>query len=390
MSKVFNLYGLPSSGGCDMSDPIGTLQEWAGDQFIRFLILVGIWLLIAGVTVYIIHWVLRKVFERYETNTDEEIKKIIDWPIFILILLYGIVESLTVIEQIPEALWESIYVLYKLVFSIIVIYLVYQVYRSVIIPFAKEYSKSKGTNAYKSFIPLMDIIGGMAVVIIGILWALSYNGVDVMVFVAGLGILGIILGIALQDTISNFFSGLWIMMDQPFEQGDTILYNEQYCEVLRVGFRSTRLYNILGHEYLIVPNNALANRTIVNLNEPDLNLRLEMDIGVEYGSDVARTKEIILEVINDQPSVVLDDYKRKPLVNFKKFGDNSLEFRAWYYVREVLDQWRTAGLIQETIDKRFRDEGIVVAFPQRTVSYMGDRSKEEKDSKPVLARPAGA
>ncbi len=373
-----------------MSDPIGTLQEWAGDQFIRFLILVGIWLLIAGVTVYIIHWVLRKVFERYETNTDEEIKKIIDWPIFILILLYGIVESLTVIEQIPEALWESIYVLYKLVFSIIVIYLVYQVYRSVIIPFAKEYSKSKGTNAYKSFIPLMDIIGGMAVVIIGILWALSYNGVDVMVFVAGLGILGIILGIALQDTISNFFSGLWIMMDQPFEQGDTILYNEQYCEVLRVGFRSTRLYNILGHEYLIVPNNALANRTIVNLNEPDLNLRLEMDIGVEYGSDVARTKEIILEVINDQPSVVLDDYKRKPLVNFKKFGDNSLEFRAWYYVREVLDQWRTAGLIQETIDKRFRDEGIVVAFPQRTVSYMGDRSKEEKDSKPVLARPAGA
>jgi small-conductance mechanosensitive channel len=165
-------------------------------------------------------------------------------------------------------------------------------------------------------------------------------------------------------------------MDQPFAEGDVILYKEEYCKVLRTGFRSTRLYNILKHEYLVVPNNDLANRAIINKNEPDLNLRIEMDVGVEYGSDIARTKEIILEAIKAQPSVVQDDYKRKPVVNFKKFGNDSLEFRAWYYVREVLDQWRTAGLVQEQVDKRFREEGIVVAFPQRTVSYLGDRDKE--------------
>jgi small-conductance mechanosensitive channel len=235
----------------------------------------------------------------------------------------------------------------------------------------------------------LDIVGGMCIVVIGIIWVLAYNGVNVTMYVAGLGVLAIILGIALQDTISNFFSGLWIMMDQPFEQGDTILFEGKYCEVLKVGFRSTRLYNILGHEYLIVPNNSVANQTIVNLNEPDLSLRIEMDIGVEYGSDIATTKEIILAALNETPSVVLDDYERKPLVNFKKFGNDSLEFRAWYYVREVLDQWRTAGLVQETIDKRFREEGIVVAFPQRTVSYVGDRFKEEGKDKPVLVKPAG-
>ncbi len=372
-----------------MSDPVATLQEWAGDQYISFAIQVVIWLVIAVVSVYIIHWVLKRVFKPYGTKTDEEIKKIIDWPVFILILFHGIVESLKVIEQIPDSLYESISALYRLVFSLIAVYLVYKVYRSVIIPFASDRSKKRGSNAHKSFIPLLDIVGGMCIVVIGIIWVLAYNGVNVSVYVAGLGVLAIILGIALQDTISNFFSGLWIMMDQPFEQGDTILFEEKYCEVLKVGFRSTRLYNILGHEYLIVPNNSVANQTIVNLNEPDLSLRIEMDIGVEYGSDIALTKEIILAALNEEPSVVHDDYERKPLVNFKKFGNDSLEFRAWYYVREVLDQWRTAGLVQETIDKRFREQGIVVAFPQRTVSYVGDRFKEEGKDKPVLVKPAG-
>jgi small-conductance mechanosensitive channel len=373
-----------------MSDPIATLQEWAGDQYIEFLILMGLWLLIALVTVFIIHWVLKKVFAPYETNTDEYIKKIIDWPVFFLIIFYGLVESLKVIEDIPDAIWDTIYIVYKLVFSITAVYLSYKVYRSVIIPFAREVSKRKGSNAHKSFIPLMDILGGMAIVVIGILWALQYNGVDVMVFVAGLGILGIILGIGLQDTISNFFSGLWIMMDQPFAEGDTILYNEQYCEVLKVGFRTTRLYNILGHEYLIVPNNDLANRPITNLDEPDLNLRVTLEVGVEYGSPIGKVKEIIMEAIDAQPSVVQDDFERRPVVNFKAFGNDSLEFLSWYYVREVLDQWRTKGLVQEHVDRRFKEEGIVVAFPQRTVSYMGDRSKEEKDSRPVLVKPAGA
>ncbi len=365
------------------------IDEWAGNQYIEFLILMGLWLLIALLVVFLIHWALKKVFAPYETGTDEEIKKILDWPVFILIIFYGLVDSLQVIKDLPDSIHETIYIIYKLVFSVIAIYLTYKIYRSVMIPFAREVSKRKGSNAHKSFIPLMDILGGMAIVVIGILWGLQFNGVDVMVFVAGLGILGIILGIGLQDTISNFFSGLWIMMDQPFAEGDTILYKEQYCEVLKVGFRTTRLYNILNHDYLIVPNNDLANQPITNLVEPDLNLRVTLEVGVEYGSPIGKVKEIIMEAIDAQPSVVQDDFERKPVVNFKEFGDDSLEFLSWYYVREVLDQWRTKGLVQEHVDRRFKEEGIVVAFPQRTVSYMGDRSKEPKDSKPVLVKPAG-
>jgi len=372
-----------------MSDPIATIQEWAGNQYIEFLILMGLWLLIGVLVVVIIHWVLKKVFAPYETNTDEQIRKILDWPVFILILFYGLVDSLMVVDDLPDAIWDTISIIYNLVFSITVIYLSYKIYRSVIIPFAREVSKRRGSNAHKSFIPLMDVLGGMAIVCIGILWGLQYNGVDVMVFVAGLGILGIILGIGLQDTISNFFSGLWIMMDQPFAEGDTILYKEQYCEVLKVGFRTTRLYNILRHDYLIVPNNDLANQPITNLDRPDLNLRVTLEVGVEYGSPIDKVKEIIKEAIDAQPSVVQDDMERRPVVNFKEFGNDSLEFLSWYYVREVLDQWRTKGLVQEYVDRRFKEEGIVVAFPQRTVSYRGDRGKEPSDSKAVLVKPAG-
>jgi small-conductance mechanosensitive channel len=137
----------------------------------------------------------------------------------------------------------------------------------------------------------------------------------------------------------------------------------------------------------VVPNNSLANHTIINKNEPDLNLRITLDVGVEYGSPIEKVKEVIREAIDAQESVVQDDMKRRPVVNFRKFGDNSLEFRAWYYVREVLDQWRTAGLVQEHIDRRFQEEGIVVAFPQRTVSYLGDRAGEKEERSPIKPTP---
>lgn len=360
-----------------MATVADSMNDWIGNQIIEFLILSAIAFGLAALTVFLVNWVGKRLLHGEEEETRDRMAKLLNWPIFILVFSYGTVNALVVLEGIPDWLYMTITVVYRLTFSIVVVFLIYRTYRSIIIPFSKAYAERKGSNASRSFIPLMDIIGGMGIVVFGILWILSFNGVDIYVFVAGMGIIGIILGIALQDTISNFFSGLWIMMDQPFEEDDVIMYNEEYCRVIRTGFRSTRLYNILKHEYLVVPNNDLANRAIVNKNEPDLNLRIEMDVGVEYGSDIDKTKKIILEAIKAQPSIVQDDFKRVPVVNFKKFGNDSLEFRAWYYVREVLDQWRTAGLVQEHIDRRFREEGIVVAFPQRTVSYMGDRGKDE-------------
>lgn len=359
-----------------MATVADSMSGWIGNQIIEFLILSGIALGLALLTVYLVNFIVKRLLKGEAEDTRDRVAKLLNWPIFILVFSYGTVNALVVLDQLPDWMIATITVAYRLTFSIVVVFLIYRTYRSIIIPFSKEFAEKRGSNASKSFIPLMDIIGGMIIVVFGIMWILHYNGVDIMVFVAGLGIIGIILGIALQDTISNFFSGLWIMMDQPFSEGDTIVFEKEYCRVIKTGFRSTRLYNILGHEYLVVPNNMLANRTIYNKNQPDLNLRIELDVGVEYGSDIARTKEIILEAIEVQPSVVTDDYKRRPVVNFKKFGNDSLEFRAWYYVREVLDQWRTAGLVQEHMDRRFREEGIVVAFPQRTVSYRGDRNKE--------------
>lgn len=355
-----------------------SMNDWIGNEIIEYLILLAIAFGLALLTVYLVNWTIKRLLQGEEEETRERVSNLLNWPIFILVFSYGGVNALAVIDQMPDWLFTTISIIYRLTFSIVVVFLIYRTYRSIIIPFSKDFLKKKGSKASRSFVPLMDIIGGMIIVIFGVMWILHYNGVDIMIFVAGMGILGIILGIALQDTISNFFSGLWIMMDQPFSEEDTIQYKGEYCKVLKTGFRSTRLYNILKHEFLVVPNNELANTAIVNLNQPDLNLRIELDVGVEYGSDIAKAKEVILEAIDAQPSIVTDDFKRKPVVNFKKFGDDSLEFRAWYYVREVLDQWRTAGLVQEHMDKRFREEGIVVAFPQRTVSYMGDRGGDDK------------
>ena len=199
---------------------------------------------------------------------------------------------------------------------------------------------------------------------LGILIILSRLGVNITSLVAGLGIGGIAIALAIQNILGDLFSSLSIYFDKPFEIGDFIVVGESKGTVEKIGLKTTRI-RALGGEELVVPNNDLTSARIQNFKKMKLR-RVAFKIGVEYGTDSKKLKkipQIIKEIVK---SVNLIRFDR---VNFESFGNSSLDFEIVYYVKS--NDYNVYVELQEKINfkiiESFKKEGIEFAFPSQTV-----------------------
>ena len=351
------------------------LPEFMDNQYGEFAILLLIWVLIGLAVVLLVRPFIKRLFKSTETDVDDRILKIIDMPVVVFIFFYGFIQSMQVLEDIPDWFRDSLLTLYGFVGSLFVVYIAYKVFKAVFMPLGMEYSKKTETKLDDVLIPLADKLGGGLIIILGMLWILSTLGINVTVFLAGIGIVGLVLAFALQDTLANFFSGIFLLMDRPFKKGDTILVDGDYCRVEKIGLRSSWLYNRFDHDIVIFPNRILANSMIVNLTEPDQKFKVRVGVGVAYGSDLDKVQEIMLEAIEKQPGVITDDPDRKAFVRFQEFGDSSLDFKATGWIHDIFDQWKIAHDARLFIEKRFAEEGIEIPFPQRVIHTVDERPK---------------
>ena len=215
--------------------------------------------------------------------------------------------------------------------------------------------------------PLLDIIGSILIIVFGLTNFLSTFNVEFGVLVAGVGVVGLVIALAAQDTLSNFFSGILLLLDQGFKTGDMIYFNDTYCLIREIGLRSTKIYDIVNHVIIIIPNNALANQNILNLTKPDRYYRLRIEVGVSYDSNPDEVEAALLEVAKENSSIEQDDPTRKPLVRFQNFGDSTLNFALVAWIKNVIKMRQINSDLHHQVFAKLRAEKIVIAFPQRDV-----------------------
>ena len=229
--------------------------------------------------------------------------------------------------------------------------------------------------------PVFRKIGITIIIIGGFIFALHAVGIEVTALLAGAGVAGLVIAFAAQDTLSNFFSGIHLLLDRPFKIGDVIfLETGEYCRIENVGMRSTKLYSIFDHELIILPNNAVANQKIINIVKPDVKIRKKIEVSVAYGSDIDKVKNILNQAAIDHPNVVKEP-GFEPQIRFTNFGDSGLEFLIYLWIDEVMNQWQVLSDVRSDIDRRFRDEHITIPFPQRTVWLNMSKKEKEKAEK---------
>lgn len=200
-----------------------------------------------------------------------------------------------------------------------------------------------------------------AVVLIGFLIALSLLGLNLQHFVVVLGAFGIGIGFGLQDIVNNFLSGLILLFERPIKVGDAVLIDGEYGTVIRIGMRSTVVKN-LDEAELIVPNSQMISQKVTNWTLTNRRVRVVIPVGVAYGSDLEEVLAILTEV-SEQHSLVLKKPKPSPL--FVQFGGSSLDFELRVWISNVDNRLEIKNDLLLAIDRRFREEGIEIPFPQQ-------------------------
>jgi small-conductance mechanosensitive channel len=189
--------------------------------------------------------------------------------------------------------------------------------------------------------------------------------VDVTAWLASAGIIGIAVGFAAKDTLANLFSGIFIVADTPYKLGDFIILSSgERGRVTDIGIRSTRLLTRDDIE-ITVPNAAIGNAKIVNESGgPYEKERVRIAVGVAYGTDVDRLREILIEEAEKSVNLSHDP---EPKVRFMAFGDSALEFQLRGWVDEPVLRGRAIDELNTAIYKRLAHEGIEIPYPQRVV-----------------------
>lgn len=337
------------------------------ESLIWFAILLGIGVIVSRVVVYIIDKYITQLAKKTKTKVDDIILNIVRTPILVILIFAWTVYSLNILDFTGyEWIPEKIQWIYNIIVIVIVFWLLLKIFRNVVIYYGRIYAEKTKTDIDDVLVPVIDKVGSVFIALFALIFLLGYFGVDITMFVMGMGVIGLVIAFAAQDTLSNFFAGIFLMTDRPFKVGDLIVLRDgEVCEVKHVGMRSTRLYNVFEHVMIVLPNNMLANDKIVDLSQPDSRIKDSVSVGVAYGSDVKKVMRILYEIASSHPNVMKGEYE--PVVRFKAFGDSSLDFKIILWIDDLQERYKTLSDIHEEIYKRFEEEGIEIPFPQRTV-----------------------
>jgi len=207
---------------------------------------------------------------------------------------------------------------------------------------------------------------GNAVFIVGILIGLSQLGISLGPLLAGLGIAGFVIGFALQDSLSNFASGMMILFYRPFDVGDVVEVGGVFGKVSAMSLVNTTVLT-LDNQTIVMPNNMIWGGVIKNLNE-QRHRRVDLTFGVSYSDDIPKVEKILHEIIDAHDKVLAEP---EPTIRLHELGDSSVNFvvRPWV---ESEDYWNVYWDVMREVKMRFDAEGISIPFPQRDVHVYTD------------------
>ncbi|EGM68606.1 mechanosensitive ion channel family protein [Shewanella sp. HN-41] len=230
---------------------------------------------------------------------------------------------------------------------------------------AKKIVKNTVNNSKLNFSKLLQdfftSLSGKAVFTIGVLIALSQLGIELGPLLAGFGIAGVIIGFALQDTLSNFASGMMILIYRPYDVGDLINAAGVTGRVSHMSLVSTTI-KTLDNQRLIIPNNKIWGDTINNITV-EHQRRVDMTFGIGYSDNIAHAEAILKSIVEAHPKV---QAMPAPMIKLHQLGESSVDFivRPW---AKPEDYWDVYWDITREVKLRFDAEGISIPFPQRDI-----------------------
>jgi len=201
--------------------------------------------------------------------------------------------------------------------------------------------------------------------------AIGVMGGDLSNIALVAGALSVGIGLGMQNIVNNFVSGIILLFERPIKVGDWVIVNGEEGKIKQINIRSTEI-ETFKKSSVIIPNATILSNSLTNLTHDNNWSRQSLRVGVAYGTDPAKVTEILLECAKAHKYVLR---KPEPYVLFVDFGDSSLVFELRCYTSNIWEGWRIPSDLRYEIDKRFKEEGIEIPFPQMVIHRGGEISE---------------
>ena len=327
---------------------------WAGGILIASV-------LVAWLVLLSMKYVRRRLVKRHRAPHIQQLLQRLSRSVFLVVVSQGLLLTLSSLSYLAP--WRSY--LGKAAIALVIIFVTYGLAQSGRLLLGWYLGRVK---VRQSLIRLIQRVTILFVYVVGLLVLLDYLEISISPMIAGLGIGGLAVALALQSTLSNFFAGTQIVSDRVARVGDYIELDNGVIRgyVTDVGWRSTRIRTTFNN-LVIIPNSRLADSVITNYHGPSMELAVIVNAGVSYSSDLTHVEGVALavarEVIHDLDEAVKTF---EPWFGYDEFGESNINFWVWLQAKDRIASFRVKSELIKRLHARFDQEGIVINYPVRT------------------------
>ncbi|HKJ63949.1 MAG TPA: mechanosensitive ion channel family protein [Desulfopila sp.] len=365
-----------------MLDPLVTF--FSANPWVQGAAVILITFTIASFVTWILFKLLRRLFSSARFNIDEHVILMLRPPIYYTLLAAGIyagIELMPLSERLDLLVGRIIRTIGALVWVVFFMRLATMtLQRLADLSYTHTFIQHRTLSLFDNAAKIL--IFGVGIYAFFVIWK-----IDMTAWLASAGIVGIAVGFAAKDTLSNLFSGVFILADAPYKIGDYVVLDRgDRGKVMNIGLRSTRILTRDDIE-ITIPNSIIGNSTIVNQSGGHhTKMRLRVKIGVAYGSDIDAVRSILMEIAHNEDKVCPVP---EPRVRFRTFGASSLDFEllAW------IDNPELRGLVMDKLNdaiyKAFAAKGVEIPYAKQDVyirelppglRHSENEASEEEDS----------
>jgi len=364
LTKTAQLLKVSITGRCAMPP-----QFVSGSPLLEAAWAVGI-LLVSALVAWGILLGLRygqqKLQKQAKPALSSQLLESLSRPLFLLLVFEGLILALSSLSYL--ATWRP--VLGKAGIAVVIVLATYGLTRIggvLLVWYLRSRTVRRRARIDEGLIRFLRRIMVLIIYAVGILVLLDYLEITITPIVAGLGIGGLAVALALQPLLANFFASTQIISDRIVRVGDYIeLDSGVRGYVTDVGWRSTRIRTPFNN-MVIIPNSRLADSVITNYYGPKMEVGVMVNCGVSYSSDLAHVENVVLTVAREVIEELDEaDKTFEPWFSYEEFGDSNINFWVWLQATDRIGSFRVKSELIKRLHARFDQEGITINYPVRT------------------------
>lgn len=340
------------------------LQFFDGQPWFQGGAILLITFLFASILSWLIFRILKFLTRKTKTYLDDRLLSIARPPIYYSLLITGFSAG---VRKMPlsDKLTDSLIYGFKTIGIIIWMIALIRITKIILQQLAWGGVERRISLIQPQTLPLFDNLSKLLIVAIAVYIIFQVWGIDMTAWLASAGIVGIAVGFAAKDTLANLFSGVFILADTPYKIGDYIvLEGEQRGKVTHIGLRSTRMITRDDVE-ITVPNSIMGNSKVTNQSGgPHPKFRIRVKVGVAYGTDTDRVREILMDISANEPLLTKTP---EPRVRFRTFGASSLDFELLCWIEEPELRGRALDKLNDAVYKQFNQNNIEIPFTKQDI-----------------------